>query len=136
MSTQLVDNSPPNGDYVRYIDQLMQRSHAAAVQKAQAEHGTQTLQQSAAATLPAVPGQTQGPPELAELMRRVFKKSMPVASDKSKSMPVVAVWWLWVAVALIVAGVFFPMGIGWIAIIAFVLWRVSKAASGVKGRKS
>ncbi|WP_423460031.1 hypothetical protein [Ottowia sp. VDI28] len=40
-TVQLVDHSPPNGDYARYIEQLMQRSEAAAAaQVAQAgEHG-------------------------------------------------------------------------------------------------
>ena len=139
MDIQLIDQSPPDGDFVRYIDQLMERSQAAAtmpnMQKGQSQVAPSPGKPARKAR-PAAPGQTEGPPELAELLRKVFNGTGMVPSAKSKGMPVVAVWWIWAAVALIVAGVFFPVGIGWIVIIAFVLWRISKAAAAAKGRKA
>ena len=130
MNTQLVDYSPPNGDYVRYIDQLMQRSqNSAALQKTAVEQGSVPAHASSRPSAPGAPGQTAGPPELAELMRKVFKKSGLTPSSAASNVPVVAVWWVWVAVALVIAGVLLPMGIGWIAVAAFALWRVSKVAS-------
>lgn len=142
MNHQLIDYSPPDGDYVRYIDQLMQRSQtSAASHKAEMEQGSPAQRPAGSQAPHGAPGQTVGPPELVELMRRIFKKPASAPSVTSSGMPVVAVWWIWVGVALVIAGILFPMGIGWIVVVAFVLWRLSKAASKAasnvkKGRKS
>ncbi|WP_028605089.1 hypothetical protein [Ottowia thiooxydans] len=122
--SQLIDHSPPNGDYVRYLEKLMQPSgvamHASPSVTAGANHV------SSASTPVAVPG-AEGPPDLVELLNKLIKKPKLRAEGKGT-----ATWWLWVAMALVIAGVLFPVAMGSVAVVAFVLWRAVKSLSGTR----
>ncbi len=140
-TVQLVDHSPPNGDYARYIEQLMQRSEAAAAaQVAQAGGARPVSSVPAAHTLP---GRREGPPDLKELLGQLIKSKVPqgkrsglAKAGQPKGVAAVPAWWLWAVVAVIVAGVIFPYGLGWIVVVVFILWRMAKSASSKGGRKS
>jgi len=165
MNMELIDYSPPAGDYVRYIDELMElASQGEAVAKAppQLVNTVQAAPPGAVAktrpklrasrkfsvTLPttAAPGQAPalsanaGPPDLDELWSRLIGKS--ASAGASADLPKGWKWWSWAAVAIVVAGVLFPIALVPLAIVAYVAWRVAKAtatgttATGTKERKS
>lgn len=143
MNVHLVDYSPPNGDYVRYIEQLMQRSEAAvAAQVSQA--GAVPPQRSSTPAPHHLPGRSEGPPDLKELLGQLIqsrnksrgKRQELAKPGKPKGAQAAPAWWWWVVVAVIVAGAVLPYGLGWLAIVVFILWRMAKSASGKGGGKS
>ncbi len=130
----LVDHSPPNGDFASYIEELMRRSEAATV--SHAAHLAESVTSSPAQATRALPVKREGPPDLAELLSKWLKRPGLAKGEglKAKDAQPLPAWWLWVAGALIIVGVIFPYGMGWLMLVVFVLWRMAKSSAG-RGRK-
>ena len=141
MGVDLIDNSPPNGDYVRYIEALMQTTAqgvgvAPTPQAGTApRHSAPRLGRSSSkasvpdqeAGLPNTRGPA-GPPDLGELMTELLEKLS--GKPGSKGGQAIPAWWPWVAVAVVITGVLFPIAMAPLAIAAFVAWRFFNAPSG------
>lgn len=143
MSPHLIDHTPPNGDFARYIDKLMQEAEGAQLNPVavpgktarSTSPRTAVRKPSSAPAAPSAPSgavtRAEGPPDLVELVNKVFKRSSVPKEGKSAG-----AWWPWVAMALVVVGVIFPVAMGTVAVIAFVVWRALKSLSGARvGRK-
>ncbi|MET4579331.1 hypothetical protein [Ottowia thiooxydans] len=139
MSSQLIDHTPPNGDFARYIDKLMREAEIAqqSTVAVPAKTAGSASPRTAVPAQPRPPGATsavatrsEGPPELVDLVNKVFKRSSLPKEGKSAG-----AWWPWVAMALVVFGVIFPVAIGTVAVIAFVVWRALKKLSGTRGAR-
>ncbi|MBH1965336.1 MAG: hypothetical protein I8H77_13420 [Comamonadaceae bacterium] len=139
MSPQLIDHTPPNGDFARYIDKLMQEAENAQQTPVAVPGKTarSTSPRTAVPAQPREPGATSaaasrsaGPPDLMEVMNKVFKRSsLPKEGKRAGA------WWPWAAMALVVFGVIFPVAIGTVAVIGFIVWRALKTLSGTRGAR-
>lgn len=147
MSVHLIDNSPPNGDYVRYIDALVQKTtqgagiepisqvaeepSAPASRRRRASSGAQGPALNS--SLPDARGPS-GPPDLSGLMSELLTRLS--GELVSKGSQAISAWWPWVAVAVVMTGVLFPVAMAPLAIVAFIVWRFLYSPSGKgKGNK-
>ena len=147
MSVHLIDHSPPNGDYVRYIEALMQESgQSVGLEPAPQEsvapgvrvagRGRATSKEQGPAQSPglAKARMPSGPPDLGELWSEFLRRLS--GKHVSEGSPAVSAWWPWVAIAVVITGVLFPFAMAPLAIVAFIVWRMIKPPPGKgKGNK-
>jgi len=128
MSSPL-EQGPPGGDYVRYIERLVERS--AALLQHQVEHGGPPA--AAPASPPAV---APAPASRTPRPRIELPKGLPQGAVGAAAQRFPLLWrWRWLLAALLVAlCVVWPELLAWLVFVAVLAWQQVRGKGG-RGKK-